>query len=248
MSDKNRVVLLAAGRGQRMAALGADEPKSLLPIRDEPFAVRLIRQAMDHGVDDITVVVGYRKDYVKSVIQSHVGDTVRFVENDDYARDVNIHSLTLALGGDPKPFHVIEADIFLMDSCWPQLLASSDMERSIWYTRGVFQPHQQGGILSVDATGQLMDLRIVPEYMDKYQNHKKLVGITHVGPGQVERYIAYLRAYRDRDMRQYYLMPWINNLGELTAYECDLGSENAVSVNTAEEYRALLRMIDGLAD
>lgn len=243
VSSTPRVILLAAGQGKRMQALGVDVPKSLLPVGGEPFVVRLAGQAFAHGVTDVTAVVGYRKDDVKQALAARFGDRVSFVDNDRYAEDVNIHSLCLALERDASPFHVVEADIYLADG-WDVLLDQADRERSIWYTRGTVRPGQAGGMLTSGDDGRITDLRVEPTPDPRFAAYKKLVGITKVGPAQVERYHRLLVEARDRNMRQYYLAPWIEHLGELSCFERDLGAEVAFSVNTPQEYRQLVSDVE----
>jgi hypothetical protein len=237
----SRVILLAAGQGRRMQPLAGDLPKSLLPVRGEPFAVRLLRQAREHGSRDLTVVVGYRAELVEQVLVEHLGEGLRFVLNPRFAEDVNIHSLALALAEAPlEPCLVVEGDIYLVDECWEALLSPADVERSVWYTRGPFLPaHRLGGILRADATGRVTDLRIVPAWEPAYAGYQKLVGVTRVGPAELETYRRLLVAARDRDLRQYYLTPWIDHLDRLPCFARDLGAGAAVSVNTPDEYRQL---------
>jgi CTP:phosphocholine cytidylyltransferase-like protein len=237
-------VLLAAGQGKRMRGLGDDTPKSLLPIAGEPFAVRLVRQAFEHGISDITVVVGYRADFVQQTLASAAPGPLRFVRNERYAEDVNIHSLSLALEADRAPCLVVEADIWLADSAWDEMLAPDDAQRSVWYTRGRFNSQQVGGILSAGPDRRISDLRVVPAYEPKYGAYDKLVGITKIGPEQAEPFFRLLTAARDRDLRQYWLAPWIDNLAALPCYARDVGSARAVSVNTPDEYRALQEQVE----
>jgi len=238
-----RIILLAAGQGTRMQALGGDIPKSLLPILGEPFVVRLARQARAHGVDDITVVVGYQAERVEQAISSVVSG-VRFVLNARYDEDVNIHSLWLALQQDSSPFIVVEADIYLHDCAWPILLSHEDTECSVWYTRGQLQKHRTGGILSADANRKMTDLRIVKTYENRWAEYKKLVGVTRVASTQIEMYLHLLNEYHQSSFKQYYLQPWIDSLDRLPAFERDLGAEYAVSVNTPKEYLSLIEKLN----
>lgn len=226
-----------------MGVLGEQEPKSLLPIQGEPFATRLIRQAFEHGVDDITVVLGFRADYVRARLEERSPKRLTFVVNDRWQDDVNIHSLSLALAADPSPAFVVEADIWMSDAAWAAILDPSDADHSVWYSRGPFVSTQVGGILRADAARDVTDLRIVPAWQDEYAGHEKLVGVTKIGPGEAEAFTTLLHAARDRSMKQYWLMPWIDNLAALPCKARDLGSAHAVSVNTPEEYQRLVDQV-----
>ena len=67
--EDTRLIFLAAGQGKRMQPLGSTLPKSLLPVKDEPFVVRLLRQAVEHQATDLTVVVGYEQEQVRQAIR-----------------------------------------------------------------------------------------------------------------------------------------------------------------------------------
>lgn len=226
-----------------MGVLGEQEPKSLLPIQGEPFASRLVRQAHAHGVDDITVVLGFRADYVRARLEELTPTPLRFVVNDRWQDDVNIHSLSLALQADPSPAFVVEADIWMSDEAWAAMLDPADAEHSVWYSRGSFVSTQMGGILHANAERDIDDLRIVPAWLPEYAGHEKLVGVTKIGPREADTFRTLLHAARDRSMKQYWLMPWIDNLAALPCKARDLGTAHAVSVNTPDEYQRLVAQV-----
>lgn len=226
-----------------MGVLGEHEPKSLLPVGGEPFASRLVRQAYERGITDITVVLGYRADYVQSRLEEQTPTPLQLVVNDRWFEDVNIHSLSLAMTRDPSPCLVVEADIWMSDTAWDALVDPADADRSIWYSRGPFDSTQLGGILRADAERNIVDLRIVPAWAPEYAGHEKLVGVTRVGPGEAATFCSLLFAARDRNVKQYWLMPWIDNLAQLPCRARDLGSEHAVSVNTPDEYQRLVAQV-----
>lgn len=221
---------------------GTGTPKSLLPIAGEPFAVRLTRQALEHGITDISVVVGYRPDLLRAAIEP-VAPRARFVLNERYAEDVNIHSLCLALEADPSPCFVVEADIWMDDAVWDEMLAPEDADRSVWYTRGPFR-QKLGGILKAGADRRMTDLQYVHAYEPRYADYHKLLGITKIGPNESIRFIELIRAARDRDLKQYWFKPWIYHLAELPSYARDVGAERAISVNTPEEYQAMKAQLE----
>lgn len=226
-----------------MGVLGEQEPKSLLPVAGEPFAARLIRQAFVRGVTDVTIVVGFRADYVRERLLALAPGPLHFVVNDRWQDDVNIHSLSLAMTRDASPSLVVEADIWVSDAGWDALVDPADAPRSVWYTRGSFHSAQMGGILRADADRNITDLRIVPAWQPEYDGYEKLVGITRIGPGEAAPFAERLLAARDRNMKQYWLMPWIDDLAALPCRARDLGSAHAVSVNTPDEYQRLVAQV-----
>ena len=59
----DNAVIMAAGLSSRFAPISYEKPKGLLKVRGEVLIERQIRQLKEAGIDDITVVVGYKKEY-----------------------------------------------------------------------------------------------------------------------------------------------------------------------------------------
>jgi choline kinase len=81
-----RALILAAGDGDRLHPLTDGTPKPLLALRGRPIINHILDALAVAGVDDATVVVGYRAEQMRSALQ-HLGPpgmTVRFVDNPDY--------------------------------------------------------------------------------------------------------------------------------------------------------------------
>ncbi len=57
-------IVLAASRGNALQELTVDKPKCMLDVRGQPLLRRLTRSLNDAGVQNITVVTGYRGDAV----------------------------------------------------------------------------------------------------------------------------------------------------------------------------------------
>ena len=113
--DEARVVrsavVLAAGGGTRIASETSD-PKSLLELCGNS----LIRHHLEHlaalGFEDVVVVVGYRKERLRSHLTGHAsGMRVRTVENEDFTRLGNSVSLFLGLEHVTGPCIVIDGDL-----------------------------------------------------------------------------------------------------------------------------------------
>lgn len=59
----DNAIILAAGLSSRFAPISYEKPKGLLRVRGEVLIERQIEQLQDAGIKDITIVVGYRKEY-----------------------------------------------------------------------------------------------------------------------------------------------------------------------------------------
>jgi NDP-sugar pyrophosphorylase family protein len=66
-----RAVILAGGRGSRLAPFTSVIPKPLLPVGDTPILEIIIRQLASAGFDHITLTLGYLSSYFHAFIQQH---------------------------------------------------------------------------------------------------------------------------------------------------------------------------------
>ena len=90
--------------------------------------------------------------------------------------------------------------------------------------------------------GVVQDLRIIDEYEAKYKYYNKLIGVMKVGRNQVNKFNSYLKKYCEENTKQYYHIPWIDNLQELESTLCDFGNLQVASVNNISEYRLAKEM------
>jgi len=59
-------VIMAAGRGRRLAPLTQRRPKPMLPVVDRPVLEYVVEAVADAGIDDIVLVVGYGQDRIRT--------------------------------------------------------------------------------------------------------------------------------------------------------------------------------------
>ena len=74
-----QAVVLAAGEGTRMRPLTDSTPKPMLPVADRPLVAHTVDAAVDAGVTDLVLVVGYEADAVREYFGSeHRGVSVEY--------------------------------------------------------------------------------------------------------------------------------------------------------------------------
>ncbi len=76
-------VIMAGGKGTRIASLNSTIPKPLLPIAGKPVLEHEIECLAKQGITDIIITVGYMADQ----ICNHFGDGSRFGVNIEYIRE-----------------------------------------------------------------------------------------------------------------------------------------------------------------
>jgi dTDP-glucose pyrophosphorylase len=74
-----KAVVLAAGRGVRMGQLTQDKPKVLIEINGKPFLYYVLKNLQKAGVNEIGIVVGYKKEKVFAFADKYGFDDI-FIE------------------------------------------------------------------------------------------------------------------------------------------------------------------------
>jgi UDP-N-acetylglucosamine diphosphorylase/glucosamine-1-phosphate N-acetyltransferase len=131
-----KAVILAAGEGMRLRPLTTSEPKVMIPIANRPVLEYVVDALVKNDVNDIVMVVGYRKER----IMSHFEDGRKFGAKIDYViQDKQLgngHALLcakdrlsgdfLALAGD----NIVDAravgDLLQSSSCPSALVVESE--------------------------------------------------------------------------------------------------------------------------
>jgi len=100
-----KVIIMAAGVGSRLAEISNNQPKCLIKAGCETLIHRIIRLCHDRGLNDISIVTGYKSKR----IEEELGDQVTYIENPFYSVTNSIASLWLAR-------HKLEGDVLLMNA------------------------------------------------------------------------------------------------------------------------------------
>ena len=122
LNQSMQAVILAAGRGSRLGNQNGDRPKCLVEIGEKTILERQIQALKAVGVDDIYVVVGYKKELVKQVINAKF-DNITFIENDIYATTNTIYSLYLTIPHLSHDFFYLNGDVLFRNDLLETLIA-----------------------------------------------------------------------------------------------------------------------------
>ena len=240
-----QVVVLAAGIGSRMGQLTSNNHKCLLPINDnDSFLSHLLHQLNEYQLSKIVVVTGHLSDLIEDVVKKFQMN-IEVVFNKKYKQDTNIYSMKLALDNlnDDEPIVIFEADTYIDEIALNTIMKESEKNNSVWFTKGIFNKSQYGGILKDDNESNVTDIRIVPEYLNRFVDYKKLLGIQTIGPKEVIPYKELLNSYVKKTLAQYYLIPWIENLNILPCLSFDLSRNTIESVNNENEYKLFVEKL-----
>lgn len=91
---KRNAIIMAAGTSSRFVPISYERPKGLLEVKGEILIERQIRQLREAGINDITIVVGYKADMFQYLVEKY---DVSLVYNNDYAIYNNTSSVIRVL-------------------------------------------------------------------------------------------------------------------------------------------------------
>jgi choline kinase len=154
-----RALILAAGRGSRMGALGDDRPKCLVELDGRPLLDRQVAALRRGGADEIGIVRGYRADMLNF-------SGLSYFDNPRWAQTNMVMSLAAAAAWlRAGPVIVSYADIFYrgelvqgLAGAPGDLVISFDRDwRSLW-SRRFADPLADAETFRADAAGQLLEI------------------------------------------------------------------------------------------
>lgn len=107
-----KALILAAGLGTRLAPITNDIPKSMVPVNGCPILMKQINNLHENGIEDITVISGYKGEIIESAIREKFPE-IQVIRNTDFSTTNNMYSAYLAkekLEG--EAFLMMNADVF----------------------------------------------------------------------------------------------------------------------------------------
>jgi NDP-sugar pyrophosphorylase family protein len=108
--NKLQAVILAGGKGTRLAPYTTIFPKPLVPLGEVPILEIVIRQLRNAGVDTITLAVGHLSELIQTFFQ----DGSRFGVHIEYAREekpLGTAGPLAAIAGLDETFLVMNGDV-----------------------------------------------------------------------------------------------------------------------------------------
>ena len=115
----DNAILMAAGLSSRFAPISYEKPKGLLKVRDEVLVERQIRQLQEAGINDIYLVVGYKKEFF-FYLEEQMG--VHIVVNPEFAQRNNNSTLMRVIDKLGNSF-ICSSDVYFTEN---------PFERYVW--------------------------------------------------------------------------------------------------------------------
>ena len=142
-------IILAAGMGTRLRPLTNDRPKCLVAVNGVPMVERQIQFLKEKGIDDITLISGYKAEALDFLKDKYGVD---IVFNNRYDTCNNINSLYIVR----NCFHdtyVLEGDVYMDKN-----VLLSEVNHSTYFARKKKYENEWG--LEVDAENRLTHINI----------------------------------------------------------------------------------------
>jgi NDP-sugar pyrophosphorylase family protein len=153
-----RAVILAGGRGSRLAPFTSVIPKPLLPVGDTPILEIIIRQLAAAGFDHITLTLGYMSTYFHAFLAQH--RSLRRLARIDCIEEEKPTGTAGSLASVPglrDSFLVMNGDI-LTTLDYGALMAHHHAEQSLLtIARHSKDVKLDLGVIHTDAAGQVTD-------------------------------------------------------------------------------------------
>ncbi len=146
-----RVVILAGGRGTRLAPYTTILPKPLMPIGDIPILEILIRQLRNAGFQEITLAVGY----LASLLEAYFGDGSQWGVRIEYSREdkpLGTAGPLALVSGLNDSFLVLNGD--LLTTLDFAAMVRFHRERGVAATVGIFQKNVKIDLGIVETNGR----------------------------------------------------------------------------------------------
>jgi choline kinase len=105
----NKAVILAAGMGLRMKAMGEDFPKGFILIDERPIIEHSLKTLIACGIREITIVTGHKGEYYENLKETY--PEIRTVKNTKFADTGTVCSLGCARDFVNSDFILLESDL-----------------------------------------------------------------------------------------------------------------------------------------
>ena len=156
-----RAVILAGGKGTRLAPYTVAFPKPLMPLGDVPILEVVVRQLKHYGFTRVTMAVGH----LSELIQAFFGDGSKYGLAIDYSREerpMGTAGPLKNIADLPESFLVMNGDL-LTDLDYAELMRRH-VEQKNAATIGVYRKEVKIdlGVLERDGDGRITDYKEKP--------------------------------------------------------------------------------------
>jgi glucose-1-phosphate thymidylyltransferase len=142
-----KAVILAAGEGKRLRPFTENMPKVMLPVANKPILEYVFDAVRHCGIDEIIVVVGYKKEVIMEYFKNYKGIKINYVVQDKQLGTA--HALLQAKNSLNDSFIVLPGDNIIYQNSISKLI-NDDSEYTILIKK---HPHpSKYGVVFIEST------------------------------------------------------------------------------------------------
>lgn len=229
-----KIVIMAGGKGTRIAEVNSEVPKPMIPIMDKPILQYEIECVKKQGFTDIILVVGY----LGKVVQDYFGDGSRFGVSIEYIVEESplgtAGALYLLKDKIDDDFLLLNGDI-IFDVDFHRFYEAHKANGSVAtiLTHPNNHPYDSG-IIVADKNGRVLNWLHKEDERLWYQNRVN-AGLHMLSPTIFDRFTELKKVDLDRDV----LKPLISE-GELYVYD---SPEYIKDMGTPDRFYAVIEDI-----
>lgn len=190
-----KAVILAAGMGSRLKKLTQNNPKCMVEVNGETLIKRALKQLDNLKLDEIVLVLGYRKDILKDYIKTlNLETKVSYIDNDVYDKTNNIYSLYLSkdimLNND---ILLLESDLIFEENILKRLVNSNLKNIAVI---DKYEPWMDGTCVQINADETITRMILGKDFNFKNTDSLyKTVNIYKFSKEFNKSYISFIEAY-----------------------------------------------------
>lgn len=200
-----KAIILAAGMGSRLKALTKDNPKCMVKVNGETLIERVLSQLDKCNLEEIILVLGYKKDVLKEYINNLGIETkISYIDNDIYDKTNNIYSLYMAKEEMLKnDILLLESDLIFDDSILKNLTADTNKNMAVIAS---YEPWMDGTCVKLDSENNIIDFVTSKKFdFNDTKDLYKTVNVYKFSKEFNKCYIKFLEAYLSSNgENQYY--------------------------------------------
>ncbi|UCG69322.1 MAG: phosphocholine cytidylyltransferase family protein [Thermoplasmata archaeon] len=222
-----KAIILAAGRGRRLGDLTKSLPKCLLRIGDRTVIEIQIELLNQYGIEDITVVTGYKADMVRETLK----DRVTYIDNDIYYRTNSSYSLFLARKGLENGWLHMNCDLLFSPAILDRVL-SPENENSIVIDRDLQPTDDQEKVRIEDGIVVKMS-KTMPYDMA----HGKIIGMVRFSNLGAKAVLGHLEAIvRSGETNRWFFSIIADVLEQVPFKAITTDKEFSLEIDTPEDF------------
>jgi len=191
-----KAIILAAGRGRRMANLTDERPKCLIEVRGKPLLEWQLGAIKRAGINDVAIVTGYRRDLFEDY------DVTEF-HNEIWPTTNMVWSLSCAHSWlESQPCIVCYSDIFyessaveLLKGCSAPLAITYNCNWLELWSKRFKDPLSDAETFSINSEQVVLDIGGVPKTTDEIQG--QFMGLMRITPESWHEVIKIRENYQD---------------------------------------------------